>query len=200
LITEPNLAEIKPKGELTISSGTLAGVDLNYWSSLCADKIEGRDWKAGEWNTRIRITASVELDQRLDGNAARLYSKSPFNQSAVYDFSGEYFHNERDLSSSFTTGDLPVDERDDSRTFKAYLEKIRQTQQDSSISGQFVLDKLWFDFNLGDSITGIDGRGYVLKTQIGDETMAPEIVQIIYLVQKQQTKLITRDLRFSEKR
>lgn len=205
IIADPNLAEIKPKGDLKIetlgSDSELENEELNYWTSLCADKLDGNSFKLGEWSTLVRVTASVELDQRIGGQIDPLNSGSPFSQSDVFDYSGDFFQNERDKSSSFTTGDLPVDQRDDSKKFKAYLEKLRDTLQDGSVSGQFTFPRLWLnDFKIGDSISKIDGRNFNLKTRIGDSTMAPEIVQIIHLIQKQQTKLITRDLRFSEKR
>ena len=204
IIVDPNLAEIKPKGELTITTpfgdSELEDEELNYWTSLCADKLDGNSFKLGEWNTRVRVTASVELDQRIYGTIQPLNSGSPFYQIDVFDCSGEFFHDARDDSSTFKTSDLPVYERDDSKKFKAYLEKLRDTLQDRSVSGQFTFGQLWFDFKIGDSIAKIDGRNFNLKTRIGSNTMAPEIVQIIHLPQKQQTKLITRDLRYSEKK
>jgi hypothetical protein len=204
IIADPNLAEIKPKGELTITrmpQSAIEDEELNYWTSLCADKLDGNSFKLGEWSTLVRVTASVELDQRIGGQIDPLNSGSPFSQSDVFDYSGDFFQNERDESSSFTTGDLPVDQRDDSKKFKAYLEKLRDTLQDGSVSGQFTFPRLWLnDFTIGDSISKIDGRNFTMKTRIGDSTMAPEIVQIIHLPQKQQTRLITRDLRYSEKR
>lgn len=46
--------------------------------------------------------------------------------------------------------------------------------------------------------TGITGRAVSLATNLGAQEIYPEIVQIIYLPQTQQTRLITRDLRYAE--
>lgn len=200
IITEPNLAEIKPKGDLELVSTELDGEELNYWTSLCADKLDGNVWKDDEWNTRIRITASVQLDQRLSAIIEPLNSGSPFSQADVLDFSDAFFRNARDTSSVFSNSSLYAYERDDSGLFRAYLENLRNSMQDSSISGRFVFPKLWFDFKIGDSIAKIDGRNFPLRTRVGSDENAPEIVQIIHYIQKQQTHIITRDLRYSVKR
>jgi len=204
-IAEPNLAEIAPEDVTLIDTGDLAGIELNYWTSLCGDKLAGRSFKSGEWKTRVRVTASVQLDQRLGGQVEPLHSGSPFWQRDVWDFSGDYFYQKRIEggagASIFASGDLNADVRDDCSTFKMYIEYLRNTLQDASISGQFTLERLWLNtFRPGDCIGKIEGRDCVLKTQNGVQTLYPEIVQIIYLPQHQKVKLITRDLRFSEMR
>ena len=200
-ITEPNLSEIKTKFDDTITGDALDGVELNYWTSLCDDKLEGRSFKLNEWHTRVRVTASIQLDQRLGGQLNPLNSGSPFFQSDIWDFSNEYFSYKQDDSSVFKKNtELVADERDDYKEFKEYVTKLRAALQDTSISGQFTLERLWpGTFKIGDCITNIEGRGHKLNAGIGPQALYPEIVQIVYMVQKQKTKLVTRDLRYGER-
>jgi len=211
-ITEPNLAEIKPEGDAVIDEGDLEDIELNFFTSLSDDKHNGRDFKDDEWNTRVRVTASVQLDQRLGGQVTPLHSGSPFWQRDLIDASGDYHFQQRIEDGEYGTSifankditpdnRLESDARNDYVAFKEYATSIRDSLQDMSISGQFTLDRLWLNtFKPGDYITQIAGRDYKFKTGLGKSRLYPEIVQVIHLVQKQKTKLITRDLRFSEKR
>jgi len=200
-ITEPNLAEIKLKNNVAISDGDLEDMELNYWTSLCRDKLAGNSFKLGEWKTRIRVTASVQMDQRVGGQLSPSNSGSPFYQVEIFDLSGDYHAQARDESSIYSATSLNADERDDSIKFYNYMQKLRDSLQDSSISGQFTTERLWLNrIKIGDVISEIEGRGFQLKTGLGWTTLCPEIIQIIYMVQQQRMKLITRDLKFSEKR
>ncbi len=205
-VAEPNLAEMVDQAEGAISGGPLDGVQLNYWTSLCDDKLNGRSFKDGDWKTRVRVTASVQMDERLymtaDPSGA---SGSPFHHAQVYDFSAKYHLNQRTESSQFDGGGLPSRDADDSVWFANHLDAIRKANEDMSVSGQFTLERLWLgdgagspDFAVGDCVERITGREHSLKTQMAGTAVYPEIVKIIYLPDKQKTKLITRDLRFAE--
>jgi len=205
-ITEPNLSEMVDQAEGAISGGALDGVQLNYWTSLCDDKLNARSFKGGFWNTRVRVTASVQMDERLymtaDPSSA---TGSPFHHMQVYDFSAKYHLDQRTPSSQFDGGGLPSRDADDSVWFANHLDAIRKANEDMSISGQFTLERLWLgdgagspDFAVGDCIERITGREHSLKTQMAGEAVYPEIVKIIYLPDKQKMKLVTRDLRFAE--
>ena len=153
----------------------------------------------------MRITASIELDQRIGGQLLPLNSGSPFLQSDIWDFSNEYFSYQQDASSEFKKSSdvYPADVRDDYKEFKNYVEKLRDALQDTSISGQFTLERLWLDpldnFRIGDCITNIEGRGHLLRTGTSSQPLYPEIVQIVYMAQKQKMKLVTRDLRYGDR-
>jgi len=204
-IDEANLAEMVDEAEGTISGGTLDGVQLNYFASLCNDKLNDRSFKDGDWKTRVRVTASVQLDQRLQKEIQpAAASGSPFHHAAIYDFSGDYYLNKRTPSSEFN-GSLTAVEADDTDAFDKHLQAVREANQGMSVSGQFTLDRLWLgdgagqpDFAIGDCIEKIAGRDYNLTFNLGAGNTRPEIIQIIYLPDKQMTKLITRDLRFTE--
>jgi len=205
-IAEANLAELVDESEAVISGGDLNGVQLNYFTSLCNDKLRGRSFKDGDWKTRIRVTASVQMDQRLRSHAepTSVYG-SPFHHSQIYDFSEKYGLQKRTESSIYNGGDLPAREIDSTDYFDKHLEAIRDSTENMSVSGQFTLERLWLgdgsgepDFALGDCIEEITGREYDLSMPLGDRTVYPEIIQIIYMPEQQKMKLITRDLRFAE--
>ncbi|MCJ7778631.1 MAG: hypothetical protein MUP16_09990 [Sedimentisphaerales bacterium] len=229
-IDEVNLAELVDKAEGTIikeeeEEGALEGVQLNYWSSLCDDKLNARLYFDEEglckWKTRVRVTASVQMDQRLmHVSAPSSASGSPFLQSQIYDFSAKYGLLKRTASSKFAPAvpptvppaePVPVYEMDSTDFFSKHLDAIRRTNEDKSISGQFTLERMWLgskdspqpEFAVGDCIEKITGREYDLSAVIAGEgkddiKVYPEIIQIIYLPDQQKEKLITRDLRFAE--
>ncbi len=205
-ITTQNLAELVDLNKSTIASGTLAGFELNYFSSLADDKIASRVFKTGGWKTRVRVTACVEMDNRLikDSRPAG-YSGSPFLQAAIYNFKDRYSLTQRTSSSSYYGQNLPAWETDESDKLAKHIDGIRQANEDLSINGSFTLDRLWLgdgagvpDFALGDCIEKITGREMNFKTQVAGRTVYPEIIQITYLPVQQKQKLITRDLRLAE--
>jgi len=199
-IDEPNLAEIADKNEAKISGGTLDGEAMNLWTSLCDDKLNSRSFKAGDWHTRVRVTASVQLDQRLLSWAGREpTSGSPFHQSQIYDLSGRYGLQKRTASSIFDASDLPAWEIDSSDYFDSHLQALRRSCKDASVSGKFTLDRLWPNtFKCGDCIEYITGRNYSLAAGMGQSTVFPEIIRITILPKRQREVLVTRDLRFAE--
>lgn len=182
----------------------LQDIQLNYWTSLCGDKLWDRELK--DWKTRLRITASVQLDQRLAYAAPPAsVTGSPFYHSQIYDFSEKYGLARRTLSSTFLTSFLNAYEIDSSSTLTTHLKALRDVNEDVSIAGQFTLERLWLRdgagvpaFAVGDYIERITGRDYNLSVSFGGGVVYPEIIQIVYLPDKQKMKLITRDLRFAE--
>lgn len=202
-ISEPNLAEILDRSGGTISGGDLDGKEVNFFTSLADDKLTSRSFKSGSWHTRLRVTASIQTDQRLRRQVLPSpASGSPFNHSKIFDYSGKYRYYKRASSSRFATSDLDAYEVDSASAFDSFLDKIRRANEDMSISGQFTLDRMWTgdgagepSFAIGDLIEGLDGRGYELAASFNDTAVFPEIIQIVYLPQKQIQRLITRDLR-----
>ena len=212
-IEEANLAEIVDEAEGTISEGDLDGVQLNYFTSLADDKLdEERSFfvkegeEGDEWKTRVRVTASIQLDQRLCYEAfPSASSGSPFFHSTLYDFSSDYGLTKRTKSSVFDSSSLPAYEINSTEWFGEHLESIRHANEDMSVSGEFVLDRMWLgdgsgspDFAIGDAIERIIGREYSLSAALGEQTVYPEIIQIIYLPDKQKQMLVTRDLRYAQ--
>jgi hypothetical protein len=204
-IEEPNLAEMLDQNKGKISGGTLDDVDLNYWTSLCDDKVNSRVFKDGDWRTRCRITATLQLDRRLSKFApASAESSSPFDQVAVYDFSERYGLMKRMSSSLFTSSGLPAYQVDSTQKIIDHLLSIRESNQYLSVSGIFILDRLWLgdgaglpDFAIGDGIEKVTGRNYNFFIRSGSSYLYPEICQIVYLPDEQKMQLLTRDLRFA---
>lgn len=209
-IEEENLCEMIDQAGGIIPEGSLSGEELNYWVSLCHDNIEfflhEEEEEDYEWKTRIRVTASIQMDQRVLRPSPRQSSSgSLFELVALYDFSDKYSLQKRTESSRFHESDLDAWEVDSTEQITAHIDGIRNANQDMSISGQFILDRLWLgegsgqpDFMVGDGIKNITGRDYDLKANLAGSTVYPEIVKIVYSPERQHTELITRDLRFAE--
>jgi len=205
-IADPNLCEMADQSEGTISGGVLDGVQLNYWSSLCDDSVNSRSFKAGQWRTRCRVTASVQIDRRIARYAGYFSTAgSPFAQTRVHDFSSMYHLRKRTFASIYDDGPLPADQLDSTGLITDHLDALRQAYHHTAISGLFVLDRLWAgdgsgspDFLIGDGIEGITGRRYPLWSRLGDHNVYPEIVQIAYRPDEQRMQLVTRDLRLVE--
>ena len=206
-IDEPNLAEIVDKKEGTIASGDLSGQPINLFTSICDDKKNERIYKNKEWHTRIRVTASIQMDQRVIAiGKPSPSSGSPFDQTQLYDWSDKYGLAKRTTSSVFASGFLTAFEYDFQKIADAHVDSIRKNNEDMTISGRFTLDRLWLGdgegipaFMIGDAVNSISGREYSLElTTFGGGKTSPEIIQIIYLPETQKEVLITRDLRYAE--
>jgi hypothetical protein len=214
-IDEANLAALADQTLRTISGGTLNGVDLNYWTSICDDKLTERKFynpanspPTCDWKTRVRVTATIQLDQRLHRfQPPSVASGSPFHHSQLYDFSEKYGLQKRTDSSVFRDTTLIAYESPDGigDWFDSHLKTVRDANEGMSVSGQFTLERLWLgdgagfpDFCFGDCIEKITGRNYELSAAMNGGAVYPEIIQIIYLPDKQMMKLITRDLRYAE--
>jgi len=202
-ITEPNLCEMVDQSESLISDGPLDGVQLNYFTSLADDILNSRSWPA--WRTLCRVTASIQTDRRIARYAEKTSSfTSPFHHRRLYDFSAKYGLAARTSSSVFN-GSLTADEYNYSDALNSQLDAIRDAAQDGSLSGIFVLDRLWLgdgsgepDFQIGDGIEQITGRDISLSGKVGSRNVYPEVVRIVYQSAEQRMQLITRDLRFAE--
>jgi hypothetical protein len=199
----PNLAEIVDKKKGLIAAGDYAGTEINFFTALADDIHNARVFKTGGWNTRVRITATVEMDQRNGHKNDTVYAGSPYVQAKCFDFADRYTLQKRCSSSTYYGGDLPTWDTDESDKLLAQMELIRKANEDMAIHGQVVLDRLWIDgtnpptFALGDGITGFTGRDYPLGQTLGSRTVYPELVQIQYLVQSQKMILLLRDPRLS---
>ena len=202
-IDEPNLAEIVDARNRTISSGDLAKIELNMWTSLCDDNLNSRVY--GNWLTRCMITASVQMDRRMVKKSPIDLSAtgSPFNQSQLFDFSDKYGVQKRSASSTFDGSTLAARNIDDGDWLEKHIQGIRQANEDMAISGIFTFERLWLgdgsgepEFMLGDGIEKITGRNYPLASALGTGKVYPEIIKIEYLPDKQKMLVVTRDSRY----
>ena len=205
-IDEANLAELADESESVISGGDLDGIPLNLYTSLADDKLNSRSYKTGQWKTRLRVTASLQLDQRLIRRATPTSSSgSLFAQVACYSLADKYGLMHRCESSTYHGSDLPAWNVNPTPAFDAHLAALRAANEDMSICGSFTLERLWLGdgsgdlpFKVGDSVSSITGRNYNLSASFGRTEVYPEICQIVFLPETQKTQLITRDLRFAQ--
>jgi len=202
-ITQANLASVSghPNEVATIAEQEYP---LSLWTSLLYDRIEGHSYKLGQWLTRVRVTASIQLDQRIiDAAAASSAFSSPFEQIRVHDWSDRYGLARR-MPASILADAYEAEELDSRNRLADHLDAVRAAYQDASISGLFILDRLWPNdglarpvFNVGDGIARITGRDFNLRVPNGRRFVYPEIVQIVYCNADQRQHLVTRDLRYA---
>jgi len=206
-ITEPNLCEMLDIAKGSIASGPLAGKELDYWTSLADDKVNSRVFKDGQWKTRVRVTATVQMDQRLRRQSPPADGcGSPFYQRRILDFSDKYGIQQRTTASVFTASGLPAWNTDYTLQLEAHVDALRKANQDMSINGRFTFERLWLgdgsgcpDFACGDCIECITGRDYSLAATIDkNKVVFPEIIQITFFPEAQKMNLVTRDLRLAE--
>lgn len=222
-IIEPNLADILPKSGGTIddarpewsTANSMIDLEVNYFTSLAKDKLyytnpypDEHGFVFGDWKTRVRVTACIQLDQRLRYISEPTdASGSPLRHRAIYDFSDRYTRQIRTTSSTYYSSDLSAWTTDESDKLAAHLDAVRYANEDMSINGAFELDRLWIDaedaptFRIGDGVKSITGREvslYAARPTVGEpEGVYPEIAQIFYDIERQTQRLITRDLRLS---
>ncbi len=202
-IEDPNLSEILDKQARAISGGSLANKELNYWTSLADDNVNSRTLP--NWRTRVRVTASVLMDQRMYYAAAPAAENGcPFYTTAVYDYSSEYAWSLRTPGSVFEESGLPAWNTDDLAKMQERIDALRDANQDRAVSGPVVLDRLWLgdgsglpDILVGDCIAGFEGREYVLTGSQGGGRAYPEVAQIIFDHKTQRQILVLRDSRFA---
>lgn len=199
----PNLAEIVDITKAAIASGDYSGQEINFFTSIADDIHNARVFKNDEWNTRVRITATVQMDQRQKYEPATVYDGSPYVQARIFDFADRYTLQQRCSSSTYYGGSLPAWNTDEADKLDDQMELIRQANEDMAIHGQAVLDRLWLDgtnppdIAIGDSVTALTGRDYSLSQELGSRTVYPEIAQMQYLFQSQKQVLLLRDPRLS---
>ncbi|HOT73762.1 MAG TPA: hypothetical protein PLX18_11475 [Anaerohalosphaeraceae bacterium] len=203
-IEQPNLSEILDKQQRKISGGPLDNLELNYWTSLCDDILQQRAWP--QWRTRVRITASVQMDERLlYAGQPGAASASPYPQAAAV-LLDEYTYSLRTDSSIFAESGLAAWNTDEGVKLAQQIDKLRAANEDMAISGRFTLARMWCGdgagvptFQPGDGLEKLSGREYDLFASWTEGAgVYPEIVQIIYDIQNQKEHLITRNLRFAE--
>ncbi len=201
VISQPNLADLYVSDNDIISdpASELDGVSLNYWTSLCKDRFADIPW--GNWDTRCRVTCSVEMDQRLVSEPAANGGGSLFRQRACFDLSDRYPFQQRETISIYDA-DYPSDNLNLQTALDNHVTQIRKANQDKAISGRYTLDFLWWDNNgimirPGDLLAGITGRAFTFGVTSDGTTKYPEISKVTVLGDTQQMQIYTRDVRFA---
>jgi len=183
-ISEPNLCEIKIESDTDEGAGLVFGEDggdtdgqeINYFTSLYRDLELERSFKDGEWHTLIRVTASLQLDERLISTRDISGSGTSMAQVALYDMTERFLSRKQTSSSKFYgSAYYNVDDRYDLSQMEMQQVIVDETNKMPLYSGSFILEKIaagdgdiegdWFRprFMVGDCITEIEGRGLSLK-------------------------------------
>ena len=221
-ITQPSLADIVPKSTTDEGPGTYpaneegqsyktADQEINFWTALAREIDLSRSFKAGAWQLKVRLTACVQLDQRLlTVRDAIAGSGTCFKHEAVFDYSRQYLQRQRTPSSVLGRGEnpFPAAQRDHLEALAAHLDLVTELNRQQSQSCSFTLlgikpaegSGAWRTprFALGDTIAGIEGRGVSLRTNRGgDREEFVTIEQIIYSPESDTMSIVTSDLRKS---
>jgi hypothetical protein len=203
-IAETNLHNIRPAGNQKVAGGALAGETLSLLTSTLNDMLtSGRQFRLDDsrldsgnsnWQTRLRVTCSLELEQRGE----KLSDGGTPVHTDVYDFSDSHHYRQR-AASSVLSGD--ADTVDDSTDLQAKADVIYEQNSSPSIAGTFTLDQIDLGIRPGDIITEIEGRGIVFGSQYtsGGKRYASgaRVEQVIHNPLQQKTTLITADDRFN---
>jgi len=221
-ITQPNLADITIKSK-TDEGENLAypnesgagpktyGLEINFWTAVAREIDASRSFKDGQWQLKVRLTACVQLDQRLvTVRDAIAGSGTCFRHESVFDYSRQYKSRTRTASSVLGqgAGAPAADQADERVALAAHLDLVTEINRQQSHSCSFSLlgikpaegSGVWRmpRFVLGDTIAGIEGRGVSLRTNQGaDREEFVSIEQIIYSPESDLMSIVTSDLRKS---
>ncbi len=215
-ITEPNLSDINLE-EIT-ETGTnnvydteglrTDGLEINYFTAILRDNEKHATYKVSgttQWQTRVRLTASVQLDLRMLNTLTSTGSGMPELQIAVFDEVRRYKFRSQARSSIFENNDNYSAETADDRTeMEAQQAKIDAVNKLGGLSGSFefavihlgVGNGIWWRprFMLGDCVDYLAGRGVSMAVGNGKHA---SIEQIIYNPEQARMGIITADLRTS---
>ncbi len=213
-IDEPNLADIKPDGWNEAGPVYEPGPDDsdgqegNFWTAIYRDEEKGREFKDDEWQVRVRITASVQLDDRLMDIRNIADSGATIDQYGIYDYSQHFLYRNREAASQFEGGELPPNEINDRLPLEQQHQRLLSANAQGLYSASFSLPVIHLSegsgawsmprFVVGDCVESIEGRGVELGLgHVDGVAMHPTIEQIIYNPELAETEIVTADLRTS---
>ena len=173
LITVKDLATLKPDPDLDSDFD-------NYWEALC----EGGGYVC------VRITASVADDSAVQPTPALgVPAWSPLQRAVElpYDRRPHYGRRVRlsagSYASQWCTDYSSADTTDDTAALSAEASKIQAANASSSVRGSIVLRDTSFEFDPGDVVTEIAGRGISLRQDgAGGSEIYAEVVQVSTIV------------------
>lgn len=159
------------------------------------------DLIAAAGSARVRVTATVEEDQRLEYTAAKADdSASGFTIRRVLDLGQRFVKQTRHAGSTFEVN-FPSNDpsRDDSAELGKYMDQVNSKTDAAVLSCSLILDGIVTAYRIGDLITKIAGRNISLRTNTTDvdEPQYPQVVGITYLPDQPSTELVLDDFRES---
>jgi hypothetical protein len=219
-ITQPNLAEITCADASGITDNTYgsgsektAYAEVNFWTALFRDREKGYSFADDEWQLKLRLTASLAIDERLIAEEDNISASDiPYRLEGLWDFTQQYKYRQRESNSRYAAAgkNFDVREYDHTASLASHLEEVTELARQRGRSATFTLptihlaegdDPAWWykRFRVGDAIEGIAGRGISLQTRTGAE--GAEFVcirQIIIAPELESETLITGDTRTSK--
>jgi len=137
-------------------------------------------------NLRMRITGTITVDERIEGEALKQDSAvNGRTNELLLDMPHKFLFRKRQDAGEFvstfhlqSSNDNGADERDDTDDIQSYAEAIRDKNDMADMSCEFRLPGLHIEYKIGDLITKIEGREVSLDAA-SDTASAPRYVQIV---------------------
>ncbi|GAF93952.1 unnamed protein product, partial [marine sediment metagenome] len=188
-IAEPNLAEIRvpfnadPDNAnntiFNLEGYCFHGMEVNFWTSLIyqyAGVLGEEDpfsFKDGEWTMRLRITCSVQLDDRLISETDNIAASTCRHaHEHVLPYTNRFRKRKREASSYFANKQYwpDVDEYDETAEMQSLQASVDRANRYARWSGSFDFPWIYLAegavgewrmprFMVGDCIEGMAGRG-----------------------------------------
>jgi len=119
-------------------------------------------------DARLRITATIKGDTRVEGTATRRSTSPLAADVKLYIDVSDRFHDRQiqttgDYASVLYPGTYDADDRDDATEIQTYAEELRNVEESARISANLTLAGIQDGYKLGDLITEINGRGISLN-------------------------------------
>ena len=140
---------------------------------------------------KVRITATIQLDQRLLYHAQRRKDSPNADDVTVVLDLHDRFHFKRVDKSSQVTGSKTL-AVDDTAALKTYCDQVRDTYNVAEVNGPVVIEGIdWLGYELGQSVTKIEGREIDFNgvADSSRQPLYPQIVGIALDYQSQTTTL-----------
>lgn len=152
---------------------------------------------------RVRITATVESDYRIQYQAVRPASSvNPQVHEVFLDLNKRFhfraLHADSEFYSDVQAGERLADLSDGRASIRSFTEALRGNWDQADLSGSITLEGVdRTNLKLGDLVTGIDGRklNFALNKQVGTGAKYAQIVGLRYHAQAQTTTVILGSFR-----
>jgi hypothetical protein len=209
-IAADNLSDIELKGATTtgtnnmFTSGSLDTYPINYWTSILDDKLNSRAWgDSPAWKTRVRLTATIMMDHRIEHAHTISGSGCSLTQAAVFDWNRSALFRSQTNSSIFKgVSGYTADTVNDTTALQASQTAVDAMNKVPNYAGNFEFAAIyphrggggWLMpfFMVGDCVTGMDGRN--ISFALGGNRHI-YIEQVTYLPEINHTSIVLSDLR-----
>lgn len=151
---------------------------------------------------KVRITATVTGDERLNSDSAPNLDESPsLREVPLFLDLSDRFHKrsvqaDGDLASVLADDENGADEVDDASELQDYLAAMLETELSAEMQSSFRLHGIHTDYEISDLIISVEGRDIFLNRNAFDadanaQAKYPQVYGIRWLFQEQVTEIIT---------